>query len=269
MKISIIRKIVCIFVLTLFILGNLQICEILQGDLSSSILFGKIPLSDPFAIIQIYLASFSVGFDAFLGGFIIFIFYSLIAPRAFCGWICPVNLITDFAHFIRVKFGFTNCKNFLNLNKNFRYFLLFFSLFFSFIFSFLAFENVSFIGIIQRGIIFLNSFVILPILAIFVFELFICERGICGKICPLGAFYAVIGKFSLIRVKHDFKKCQKCNKCKIVCPENQVLKFVGKKDFFVKTECISCGKCIEICEDKALKFSIFKRMKDEKNFGIN
>lgn len=261
MKISVIRKFTSIAILLLFVLGNLKIIEILQGDLSSSILFNKIPLSDPFAVLQIYLVNFSLGFDAIIGGLIVFLFYSFIAPRVFCGFVCPVNLITDFSYFFRQKFGFKTSKNILNLSKNFRYFVLILSLFLSFCFGFLAFENISFVGFLQRGVIFLNSCVFFVIFAIFVFDAFICERGICGKICPLGAFYALISKFSIFRIKHNSQKCTKCNKCKLVCPENQVLNLVGKADFIVKSECISCGRCVEICEDNALKFSIFKDKK--------
>ena len=106
MKFLILRRITQISILALFILGNFYGVKILSGNLSSSLLFGQIPLSDPFALVQILLASFSVGINAIIGAGIIFALYALVAPRAFCSWICPINLLTDIAFKLREKFGF-------------------------------------------------------------------------------------------------------------------------------------------------------------------
>lgn len=256
MKISILRRISQILVLLLFILGNFGFVKILSGNLSSSLLFGKIHLSDPFAVLQMFLAGMSVASGAILGALVIFVFYSIIAPRAFCSFVCPVNLITDFANFIRKKFGYSKQTKVLNISKNIRYYLLALFLILSFVLKTLAFENVNHIAIFTRHIIALSGFAFMIAICIFSFDCFILERGICGHLCPVGAFYALISKFSFIRVKHDKEKCSACMKCKMVCPENQILKMVSKESFYVGSECISCARCIEACEDNALEFSI-------------
>lgn len=258
MKINLVRRISQILIIALFILGNLGILGILKGDLSSSVLFGFMPLSDPYAVLQIYLASGGIMLNALIGALLIAIFYAFIAPRAFCSWICPVNLITDFAYFVRDKFGYKKDRKVLSLNRNLRYYLLVLSLVLSFVFSRPIFEEVSFIGLLQRGLIFLNVSVLGVIVAIFAFDAFISERGICSKICPLGAFYSVISKFSFIRVKHSVTNCSNCMDCVRVCPEKQVLDMVGKHDGIVGSECLSCGRCVDICQHDALNFSIKK-----------
>ena len=256
MKFLILRRITQISILVLFILGNVYGVKILSGNLSSSLLFGKIPLSDPFALLQILLASFSAGINAIIGAIIIFAFYAAIAPRVFCSWVCPVNLLTDIAFKLREKFGFKSEK-ILNVSKNFRYFLLALTLVLSLALSFPAFESISFVGIVQRGIIYGSLSALGIAVAIIAFDMFVLKRGICSHICPLGAFYAVISKFALIRVKHDAKACTKCMKCKLICPEMQVLDMIGKESRSVSSsECISCGRCIDVCGDGALKFSI-------------
>lgn len=259
MKINTLRRVFQILILTLFILGNLEILNVLKGNLSSSVLFGNFSLSDPFAVLQIYLATFSISLTAVTGALIIALFYSLIAPRLFCSWVCPVNLITDFAYFVRKKLNYRS--NYLNLNKNFKYYFLALSLILSFILGIPAFENISFVGVIQRGLIYLNlSFLNIAFL-IFVFDAFILKRGICSKICPLGAFYSLISKFAIFRVKHEVKNCSKCMDCIKVCPENGILKEISKKDFFVNSNCISCGRCVDICQHDALNFGIIKKDK--------
>lgn len=258
MKINFLRRIPQILILTLFILGNLKLSSILVGNLSSSKIFGIIPLSDPFAVLQIYLANLSVGLNAALGALIILLFYAILAPRVFCSFVCPVNLITDFAYFIRSKFDFKKDKKIISLPRNFRYYFLALSLILSFVLGIPAFENISHIGAVQRGIIFLNSGVFGVIFAIFVFDVFILERGICSYICPLGAFYALVSKFSLIRIKHDANSCNQCMACKTVCPEKEVLNIVGKTTGYINSQCISCGRCIDICQEKAFSFDIRK-----------
>ena len=111
MKYTILRRLSQISILVLFILGNNFafkaasengiLSGILKGNLSSSKLFGTINLSDPFATAQMLLASFSLGATAVIGAVIVGAFYALIAPRAYCSWVCPINLLTDLAAWLR------------------------------------------------------------------------------------------------------------------------------------------------------------------------
>lgn len=257
MKYLVLRRISQISILVLFVVSNFFGIKILQGNLSSSKLFDFVVLSDPFAVLQLFLAGFSVASSAVFGGAIIFAIYAIIAPRAFCSWVCPVNIITETAHWFRVKFGFDKDKKVLNLSNKARYYVLGFVLVLSFITSTPAFESVSFIGIIQRGIIYLGTLWIFVAFGVFAIDVFLGDRLICSKLCPLGAFYALSSKFSLIKIEHNAQKCTKCMKCKIICPESQVLGIIGKQSGFVNSsECISCGRCIDVCGDDALKFNI-------------
>lgn len=256
MKFTILRRLVQLSIILLFIAGNVFGIKILQGNLSSSLLFDTINLSDPFAILQIALASFSVSSVAITGAVIVFVFYALIAPRAFCGWVCPVNILTDFGAFLRTKLKIG--KNILNVSQNLRYYLLALSLIFSLIFGIAAFESISFVNAFNRNLFYLSYSAISVAVVIVMIETFIGKRLICSHICPLGAFYAIVSKFSLIRVKYDLNKCSKCYRCKAVCPEERVLDLVGIKDGIISSECISCGKCIEACNDDAINFSILK-----------
>ena len=243
MKYLILRRISQILILGLFFASNYYGVKILQGNLSSSLLFGVVPLSDPFAVLQLYLASFSIA--------------SIVAPRAFCSWVCPVNIITETARWVRVKLGYDKDKKFVNFTRSARYYVLGFTLFISLVTSAPAFEGISFIGIIQRGVIYGGTLWLFVAFGVFAIDAFIGDRLVCSKLCPLGAFYAIAGKFALIRVKHDAASCTNCMKCKLICPENQVLGIIGKQSGLItSSECISCGRCIDVCDDDALKFNI-------------
>lgn len=152
-EVLIARRIVQLGILALFSFKATDF--ILQGNLSSSRLFNTMPLSDPFAVLQIILASWSIDLMALIGALIIFFIYGLLLGRVFCSWVCPVNLITDFATFVRNKLTFNN--KFLILPKNLRYFVLVLVLILSFVFSLPVFESFSYIGMMHRGIIFATS----------------------------------------------------------------------------------------------------------------
>ena len=256
-KYLILRRIMQVGILACFIFGAKVF---VVGDLSSALWFSTIPLSDPYAVLQLLCAGVLVSFGALsssviIGALIAIAFYALFAGRAFCAWVCPVNLITDFAALVRRKLEFKESK--FHLPRNTRYVVLGLSLVLSFILATPAFESVSYIGIIQRGIIFGTLSWLMVAFIIFVVDTFLSPKATCSHFCPLGAFYALISGFALLKVRYDFSKCSKCFNCVGICPEKQVLFMVGKQSDIVDSgECIRCGRCIEICNDDALNFSI-------------
>jgi len=183
--------------------------------------------------------------------------HAVIAGRSFCSWVCPINLITDLATLLRKKWNFTKEENFFTISRKTRYWVLGLGILLSPIVGVAAFEVINPITILHRGIIFGFGMGWTVIVSLFLFDLLLVEYGWCGHLCPLGAFYSGASKFSLIKVKHDVEKCTMCMKCFNVCHEEQVLHIIGEKSGYIKGECSNCGRCIEVCDDNALKFSIY------------
>ena len=255
----ILRRITQITILFLYFAANAWGWKILVGNLSYSKLFDTVPLADPFAVLQMVFAGALISSTLLIGVAIIVAFYALIAGRAYCSWVCPVNMITDLAAWVR-RVTHHEKDNIINATKtrNFRYWFLVFMLITSAVVGAAAFEFISPIGIFTRSVAFSVGFGWVWLIAIFLLDAFILKNGWCGHICPVGAMYSVIGTKSLIRVKHDVQKCTNCGECLIVCPENQVLSPVinKKSDYIHGIECTNCGRCIEVCNDDALKFSL-------------
>ncbi len=259
------RRLTQIGLLLLYFGANAWGWTILMGNLSSSLFLDVVPLSDPYAVIQMLFAGAVIATDVLVGALIITMFYLLIGGRAFCSWVCPVNLVTAAAAFLRRKLGVDAISKRQPASRNMRYWVLTLSLLISFMMGVTAFEFISPISMLHRGIVFGLGFGWAAMLIIFLFDLFVLKNGWCGHVCPLGGFYSLVGKISLIRVQHSEENCTLCMKCKTVCPEHQVLHMVGKESIPVLSgECTNCARCIEVCDDEALSFSIRKLAKNKK-----
>ena len=262
----ILRRMTQIGLLVLYFGANAWGWTILKGNLSSSIILDTIPMSDPYAALQMLAAGAVLATDLLLGVLVATIFYLLIGGRAFCSWVCPINLITDAAAVLRRVTGMDRIQGLKQpASRNMRYWILALSLIISFFMGVTAFEFISPISMVHRGIVFGLGFGWAAMLIIFLFDLFVLKNGWCGHICPLGGFYSLVGKVSLIRVHHLEENCTLCMKCKDVCPEKQVLHMIGKESLPVLSgECTNCARCIEVCDDDALEFSIRKLAQTKK-----
>ncbi len=264
----ILRRVTQIGLLILYFGANAWGWKILQGNLSSSIILETIPMSDPYAALQMLAAGAVLATDLLVGVGVVLAFYMLFGGRAFCSWVCPINMVTDSANYLREKLGINKIKGIKQpASRKMRYWVLGLSLVISAIMGVTAFEFISPISMVHRGIVFGLGFGWAAILVIFLFDLFVLKNGWCGHICPLGGFYSLIGKFSFIRVHHIEENCTLCMKCKKVCPENHVLHMIGKESLPVLSgECTNCARCIEVCDDDALGFHI-KNLVNNKNLG--
>lgn len=253
----ILRRFTQIGILVLYFSANAYGFTVLTGTLSSSLLFGVIPLSDPFAVMQMFAAGAILAADVLIGALIVFVFYASVGGRSFCAWVCPINMVTDLANWLRRVLLFDKTESKIWLGRGVRYKVLVLALILSAITSVAAFEMVSPISMLHRGIVFGMGMGFAAVLSIFLFDLFAVKNGWCGHICPLGGFYSLSSKLSIIRVKHNQPNCTLCMKCKDVCPEKQILSLIGKRSGDVSSgECTNCGRCVEVCDDNALSFGV-------------
>jgi len=240
---------------------------ILRGNLSASEFLGLIPLADPFATLQIFLTGHLLRKEVLIGAAIVFIIYLLLGARVWCSWVCPINMVTDLASWIRVRLGI---KNTFRIKRNLRYFILAMSLILSVLSGVAAFEWISPISIFHRELIFGIGAGWIFIVAIFLFDLFVINQGWCGHLCPLGAFYALAGKLAPLRISFNKPTCTHCLECVYVCPEPQVLNFkqAGEYGFIHSGECTNCGRCITVCPEDTLKFNLKNKVKTMKETVI-
>jgi ferredoxin-type protein NapH len=245
-------------VLALFLLGPLAGIWVIKGNLNSSLTLDFLPLTDPFVLLQSWLANHQFGTQAAIGALIVAAFYFLIGGRAYCGWVCPVNIVTDTAHWARNRL---RLRGNTKLHRNTRYWLLGASLVLSALTGLVAWEWINPVSVLHRGIIFGMGSGWFIILAVFLFDLAVSKRGWCSHLCPMGAFYSLLGSHSTIRIRADNRDaCDKCMDCFDVCPEPLVISpaLFGKKDgigpVINEINCTNCGRCIDVCSKEVFHF---------------
>jgi len=226
--------------------------------LNASVVLDVLPLTDPYIWLQSWLADRQFGSQAAIGVLIITVFYFLVGGRVFCAWVCPVNIITDSAAWLRKRLGL---RGNTRIDRDTRYWLLAASLLLALVTGHVAWEWVNPVSILQRGIIYGLGTGWLVVLAVFLFDLAVSKRGWCGHLCPVGAFYSLLGRYSPLRIRAPNRDaCDKCMDCFEVCPEPQVLNpaLFGQKDgigpVIDEAQCTNCGRCIDVCSKQVFRF---------------
>jgi len=239
-------------ILSLFLIGPIFGTWIVKGNMSSSLTLNVLSLTDPFVFLQSVLSGHVVETTAVVGALIVFGFYVIVGGRVYCSWVCPINIVTDIADWFYRKL---NIKSPVHFSKNNRYALLVAILVVTVISGIMVWELVNPVTMLQRELVFTMGLSWVIVLAIFIIDAFISRRAWCGRFCPMGAFYSLLGRLSFIRVNALNKDaCNDCMDCYVVCPEPQVIKPVLKKTdnlnpVILAGNCTNCGRCIDVCSE--------------------
>ena len=251
------RRAAQLAVLALFLAGPWLGWWIVKGNLNYSLTLGVLPLADPYVLLQSLAAGHSPERNALIGAAVILIAYFVVGGRTYCAWVCPVNVVTDAAHWLRARLDVRGAR----ISRSTRYWILAMTLALALITGSIAWELVNPVSMLHRGIIFGIGAGWFIIVAVFLLDLFVAERAWCGHLCPVGAFYSAVGRFSPLRiVAVRREQCNDCADCYAVCPEPLVIKpaLKGTDDgigpVILSPHCTNCGRCIDICSKHVFAF---------------
>jgi ferredoxin-type protein NapH len=253
----ILRRISQLGILLLFLLGPWFGLWIVKGNLNYSYTLGVLPLADPYLIAQMLAAGQAPERLAIIGVAIVLAFYLLVGGRSYCAWVCPVNMVTDAANWLRARL---NLKGGAHLSRAVRYWVLGMTLLVAALTGAIAWEMINPVSMLHRGLIFGIGMAWAVVLAIFLFDLFVMRHGWCGHVCPVGAFYSLVGKLSFVRIRAPRREaCNDCMDCFAVCPEQQVIRpalkaIDGAAPVILEENCTNCGRCIDVCSKDVFVF---------------
>ncbi len=261
------RRISQLSIIALFLIGSVTTLDaldewgepvrIIKGNLVSSLVLDTVPLTDPFVYLQTLFAGHAFETTALIGALIVVFFYMVVGGRAYCSWVCPMNIVTDASAWLRRKLGL---KKKCELSPHIRFWILGMVMVMALVSGTLLWELVNPVTLLQRSIFYGFGVGWVAVVGIFLYDLLWSRNGWCGHICPMGAFYSLLGRFSLIRVRAaDRDACNDCMDCFSVCPEPQVLRIPLKGDDSTSnivnySQCTNCGRCVDICGPDVFRF---------------
>lgn len=252
------RRTVQIVILLAFIVAIPGYGKIAEGNLASSLWFGELKLTDPFILLQTFFAGSTIALPALIGALIVGGFYAFLAGRLYCSWVCPINLITDLAYWLRKRL---HIKGNMSLSRSLRYWVLALALALSFLGGTLAWEMINPITRFQRELVWFSFSGAMLLGALFLFDLLVSRRAWCGHLCPVGAFYGVLGRYGRLKVTATpTESCDTvgCSRCVTVCPEPHVLAPVVSRQAQSVTsgDCTRCGACLDECHEGTLSMKL-------------
>lgn len=250
------RRATQLAILALFVAGPWAGLWIVEGNLSSSVTLGVLPLTDPFVLLQTLAAGNAPEAAALIGVAIVVAGYLLVGGRAYCSWVCPMNIVTDGAGWLRRRLGLRSGRV---PSRALRLWLLAAVMIVAAVTGMAAWEWVNPVSMLHRGIVFGLGFAWTIVLAVFVYDAFVARNGWCGHVCPQGAFYGLLGRASALRVSaRKRSQCNDCGDCLVVCPEAHViapaLKGAGSP-VIASGDCTNCGRCIDVCSREVFRFT--------------
>ncbi len=194
--------------------------------------------------------------------FIAILVSAFLFRRAFCGWICPVGLLSDVVAKVGEAAGISlKLPRWLHYPLlSVKYLLLGFFVWIiivrmdtSSIESFLkAPYNIT---VDARMLMFFisPSGIVLGVMLGLVAASVVVRHFWCTYCCPYGALLGIVALPSPIHVRRDEDECRHCLRCQEVCPARIP---VSKKEKVRVPECIGCLECVAACpEDQCLRLS--------------
>ncbi len=179
---------------------------------------------------------------------------SLLAGRAFCGWMCPIgtlqNLFSRLTH--RLTAGTKNQGRFpvhfsLRLDswlRSLKYLIL----------AIILLASTWSIYPPLRDICPARAFfsfqtttpLLISVLVVFIATSMVNKLFWCKYLCPFGASLAIFNKIAPLRLVNDQNSCTSCGSCDAACP----MDIPNVPENLRSAECIQCLECLEACAVK-------------------
>ena len=182
--------------------------------------------------------------SAYLILFMIPLISTAVFGRFYCGYVCPFGALSELFHVKKLRISVN--KRWDRILKYLKYIILIVLVFRIFLGSDAVTDLTPFKALFTFGGSWLNW----SLTGLFIGLSVFFYRPFCKYLCPYGALMALIGRFSLFKIKSD-ESCINCTLCVKKCPMNAM-----NENIQTSSECILCGECCQNCPKDSLNASI-------------
>lgn len=194
-------------------------------------------------------------------------FLTLVGPKLFCGWVCPVGAAQELIAMLADKLGIRRRKWNFRFTHGVRV---------GFLLLFIFLSGTAILHTVQDGKTvalssydYINAFNgfkfnleptlfdtavhFLPFLLTLAFA-FKFYRPFCYLVCPIGLLTHLVEQFALFRVVAKKPVCTDCSVCVAKSPCPTVPDIL--KGSAIRPDCFSCTVCVNSCPSRELEFKI-------------
>ena len=218
---------------------------------------GFLPISELMAARRLFATGqWDAVHPAGLTLFLVIALMALLFRKGFCGYICPVGLVSNFVGRLgeRLGLGRTPPRVLELALQSVKYILLallcYFSLFGMSMDEINAFMGAPFNMVADSSMLFFflhATAVTLTVVGVIVAASLVVRNAWCRFLCPYGAFLGLIALAGPVAVRRHAETCTNCRRCQRACPSAIA---VHQKTRVNSPECLGCTACIEACPQK-------------------
>ncbi|WP_429165108.1 4Fe-4S binding protein [Aeromonas rivipollensis] len=188
---------------------------------------------------------------------------ALLLGRAFCAWFCPIGLVGEWLHRLRSRLmaGEWTPPRWLDAVLRSQKFLVLGFLLFIILLAVPAAALPGYLASpyhqaadMKMGAFFFNLNLISGLCLGWVLLLTtLFRQGFCRYLCPYGAWLALLGLLTPLRIRRDPARCLRsaghdCDRCSRACPSRiQVHQLIAVQSL----ECSNCLSCVAACPKSA------------------
>jgi ferredoxin-type protein NapH len=284
------RRLTALAFFALLFLGARDWFPWFKGTMTATTFFDLVPLIDPLAALEVFVASGSIEAVCLTGAALLVALCLVLGP-VFCGWVCPLGLLLDLNRTLRNALlrllGRRGGRPVFDFSRVLRHVLLGVALGFSLVAGLPAFQTVSPINLLSwmvvlfpdqaaetaggfwpvslavlRAVVAAGGPLLILLGAILAVE-FLSPRLWCRTLCPLGALYAIVGRFGFFRLR--VAKAEEClSRCRL-CSDNCPVAIRVAGEYTVRgncsvdhPDCTRCGACVDVCPKNVLRLGFGK-----------
>jgi polyferredoxin len=192
---------------------------------------------------------------------------TLIGPKLFCGWVCPVGAVQELIAMLADKLGIKRNQFSFTVAQAVR--LLIFILFIflsatavihgvfegrtyaiSMYDYFNPFHGMEF-GANENLMGYLIHYLPFLLTVVFAFKYY---RPFCHFVCPIGLYTHFLEQIAIFRITFKKNTCTNCNICVKKTPCTAIPEIM--KEATLRPDCFACNDCIEKCPENSFEIGI-------------